>query len=71
MKKLAAGLIERLRTVTTCIRGKMEGKRRRRRREAGLITFPADFTGGREVKITASAAHCSRPPLLPPLLLAF
>ncbi len=49
----------------------MEGRRRRRRREAGLITFPADFTGGREVKITAPPAHCSRPPLLPPLLPVF
>lgn len=54
------------------LEGKMEGRRRRRRRrEAGLITFPADFTGGREVKITAPPAHCSRPPLLPPLLPAF
>lgn len=49
----------------------MEGKRRRRRTEAGLITFPADFTGGREVKITAPPALCSRPPLLPLLLPAF
>lgn len=49
----------------------MEGNGRRRRREAGLITFPADFTGGREVKITAPPAHCSRPPLLPSLLQAF
>lgn len=50
------------------LEGNMEG---RRRREAGLITFPADFTGGREWKITAPPAHCSRPPLLPPLLPAF
>lgn len=49
----------------------MEGNDRRRRRGAGLMTFPADFTGGREVKITAPPAHCSRPPLLPSLLPAF
>jgi len=50
----------------------MVGRMRRRRtrgRKAGLITFPADFSGGREVKITAPPAHCSRPPLLPPDLL--
>lgn len=46
-------------------------ERWRRRREAKLITFPADFTWWREVKITALRAHCSRPPLLPPLLPAF
>lgn len=46
-------------------------ERWRRRREAELITFPADFTWWREVKITALRAHCSRPPLLPLLLPAF
>lgn len=72
--KRRAGLIDG--PKTTYVMRKNGGKEDKEEEEeeergAGLITFPADFTGGREVKIRAPLAHCTRPSLLPPLPPAF